>query len=74
MSNVKQTQAEIQKRGTELRKLRNEERVLLKVLKEANGQLTQLQVEALEIRSRTRNFAHNTAGPKPGANRHDDNS
>ena len=38
----------------ELRKLRTEERMLERLLKEANVQLTQLKVEALEIKNRTR--------------------
>ena len=44
----------IQGSTMELRKLRIEERMLDKLLKEANTQLTQLKVEALEIKNRTR--------------------
>ena len=45
---------DIQGSTVELRKLRTEERMLERLLKEANVQLTQLKVEALEIKNRTR--------------------
>ena len=54
MPNSEETNRIIQGSTMELRKLRTEERMLEKMLKEANTQLTQLKVEALEIKNRTR--------------------
>ena len=54
MPSSKEIANDIQECTLELRKLRTEERMLEKLLKEANGQLTQLKVEALEIKNRTR--------------------
>ena len=50
----KNVELEVQKRSNELRKLKTEERVMRSMLDEAQGQLTKLQYEALEIKSRIR--------------------
>ena len=58
MSHVnKNAELEVQKRSNELRKLKTEERVMRSMLDEAQGQLTKLQYEALEIKSRIRGTA-----------------
>ena len=62
MSHVnKNAELEVQKRSNELRKLKTEERVMRSMLDEAQGQLTKLQYEALEIKSRIRGTAKQQA-------------
>ena len=62
MSQVnKNAELEVQKRSNELRKLKTEERVMRSMLDEAQGQLTKLQYEALEIKSRIRGTAKQQA-------------
>lgn len=52
MNSEKKT--DVQGHVMELRRLRAEEKTLEKMLTEAKGQLTNLQIEALEIKSRIR--------------------
>ena len=62
MSHVnKNAELEVQKRSNELRKLKTEERVMRSMLDEAQNQLTKLQFEALEIKSRIRGTAKQQA-------------
>ena len=62
MSHVnKNAELEVQKRSNELRKLKTEERIMRSMLDEAQNQLTKLQFEALEIKSRIRGTAKQQA-------------
>ena len=49
--------SELQKRYTERAKLRSAEKDIMKMLEKSRAQLTQLQVEALDIKSRIRTTA-----------------
>jgi len=53
-SEDKPNRADLTAHTVELRQLRMEEKMLRKVLDECSGQLTQLQVEALELKARMR--------------------
>ena len=64
MINQNQNSMEIQGSVSELRRLRNEERTLEKMLTEAKSQLMNLEVEALEIKSRMRNTRHKSTAAK----------
>ena len=68
MPSSKEIANDIQGCTLELRKLRTEERMLEKLHKEANVQLTQLKVEALEIKNRTRQVRHHPADHIPNTN------
>ena len=50
----KPNKADLTAYTVELRQLRMEEKMLRKVMDECSGQLTQLQVEALELKARMR--------------------
>lgn len=52
----------IQSRTMELRKLKVEERMLEKLLSEANEQLTKLQVEALELQINMKRHPNTATG------------
>ena len=54
-SGTNTSMTELQKRYTERAKLRGEEKDLIKMIAKTKSQLTQLQVEALDIKSRVRN-------------------
>ena len=45
---------EVKTRQKEIGKLEQEERILKSMIQEARGQLTQLQIEAMEIKSKMR--------------------
>ena len=54
-SGTNSSMSELQKRYTERAKLRAEEKDLIKMIQKTKAQLTQLQVEALDIKSRVTN-------------------
>ena len=58
-TNTNNSMSELQKRYTERAKLRAEEKDLMKIIEKTKAQLTQLQVEALDIKSRIRSTSQN---------------
>ena len=63
-SGTSSSMSELQKRYTERAKLRAEERDLIKMIAKTKAQLTQLQVEALDIKSRISNTTQHEAKTK----------
>ena len=59
-SNRKQGNAEIHRLSVERKQLKDEEMILRNLLKTCKEQLTQLEVEGLEIKARIRNAAAKT--------------
>jgi len=67
--NVAYSIPELQKRYTERHKRRQEEKTLLKLIGEVKDQITQLQVEALDIKSRIRTTSSSKTGAGSTAKR-----